>query len=187
MYWKVGNELHWRFIDVLSSTDKQTNVFVESAWRQIMNQFGDFFERFTKIEIWSDGAPQHFKVIKTMGFFANFEQEFKKSVTYNFFVSYHGKSACDAHAGVMKKAITQAKLENTRIVNEHSVEAIVKNLKSTEVLLLQDPVSKVSECQFKGGVKAWHKFQYMKDHKIRCYLNSVTSEYSEYPINLTLL
>lgn len=157
---------------MLSSTEKQTNVFVESSWRMLLSEFADFFSKFKKIHIWSDGGPQHFKVLKTMGFFANFKKEFGQSIIYNFFVAYHGKSPCDAHAGVMKRAITQAKLENTRIVNETSVEPIVRSLKSTHVLILTTPVSKISKCTLGGGVKRWHKFEYLNEQFVKCFYNS---------------
>ena len=185
MYWKEGDEIHWRYFDVLSSSDKQTHIFVESSWRQIMNKYNDFFQNFTKVDIWSDGGPQHFKVLKTMGFFSNFHSEFQKSIVYHFFVSYHGKSVCDGHAGVMKKAITQAKLESHKITDEVSVQTIIKKLKATEVLRLTDPISKVKNVTFKGGVKAWHKFEYTADNFVVLYTNSRATEGKPYKINVT--
>lgn len=120
-----------------------------------------------------------------MGFFANFGTEFNKTVEYNFFASYHGKSVCDGHAGVMKKAINQAKLEYTKIEDEESVEKIVKKLKHTDVLILTNPEAKVSECTFNGPLRVWHRFIYDSPTEVRCFLDSETNEYEKQAIKIT--
>jgi hypothetical protein len=185
VYWKKDDKLCWRFFDVISSKEKQTNVFVESAWRQMMKQHQEFFQDFDHFIVWSDGGPQHFKVIKTMGFFANFHNEFNKKIEYNFFASYHGKSECDAHAGVMKRAITQSKLEYHRITNEASVAQVTKHLKSTEIMILENPVSKFATVEFDGPVKKWHKFQYVGNNRVSCFLHSESNKSEEFNISFT--
>jgi hypothetical protein len=178
VYWKEQDGLKWRFFHILSSVEKQTNLFVETAWRQMMRQFAGFFGKFTQVKIWSDGGPQHFKVIKTMGFFANFHDEFKKKVEYHFFASYHGKSICDAHAGVMKRSITRSKEEYRKVVDQEGVEKIGKTLKHTDIMILEEAVSLLPDIEYNGAIKKWHKFQYHDNGKVKCFLHSESENFT---------
>ena len=65
--------------------------FVAGCWKQLLKE--KWFKSPTKIIIWSDGGPKHFKVSANLQIFQAIQQTYPKiDWTYNFFPSYHGCS-----------------------------------------------------------------------------------------------
>ena len=75
--------------------------FVISAWKKLKED--KILEKIDNIHIWSDGGPKHFTMSANIYYcfiFSTFMQ-----VTYYFFASYHGASACDTAAFYTKRKI----------------------------------------------------------------------------------
>lgn len=63
------------------------------------------FKNITKLYLWSDGGPKHFKNVYAMKMIAELIEKWGGDiqVEWNFFASYHGHSLCDSQAGVLKR------------------------------------------------------------------------------------
>ena len=84
--------------------DKNDIFFVIAVWEHLLtNNF--IPSHLTKLHIWSDGGPKHFKIKECMYYFSTIKQKHNKTITYHFYEAYHGHNSCDAAASHAKKRI----------------------------------------------------------------------------------
>jgi hypothetical protein len=144
-----------------TSDDKQMFDYVEGA-------IVDFWETYipkhiTKIVIFSDGGPHHFKIWSTINLFHYLVKLYRMQIAYNFFESYHGASLCDAHAGHVKRAIRYLIQDGTKIMDLHTLVAKLKerDLKNaTFEILVKLQESIVTEVKKVNNLRKYYKFDY---------------------------
>src|SRR5690242_19745083 len=76
------------------------------AWKKPMEL--NIMKKVSKINVWSDGGPHHFKITPTLYLFSIISKIMKKKIRMNFFEAYHGHSVCDASAAHLKQIIKRA-------------------------------------------------------------------------------
>ena len=79
-----------KYFDIVSSCLSHGSYFVTSALDRVLDN--EFFDNFDTLKIWSDNA-KNLKSYELASFFYNLST--KKTVSWNFFTQYHGKSICD--------------------------------------------------------------------------------------------
>eukprot|EP00012_Vannella_robusta_P009283 CAMPEP_0206192516 /NCGR_PEP_ID=MMETSP0166-20121206/6007_1 /ASSEMBLY_ACC=CAM_ASM_000260 /TAXON_ID=95228 /ORGANISM="Vannella robusta, Strain DIVA3 518/3/11/1/6" /LENGTH=576 /DNA_ID=CAMNT_0053609031 /DNA_START=413 /DNA_END=2143 /DNA_ORIENTATION=- len=78
-----------------------------------------------KLEFWMDNAPNHFRTMEMLaGFHSLIGSNGIKSVGFEYFPEYHGKSECDRHFGLI-----------SRILKEHCSHADAKEINTTKDFL----------------------------------------------------
>ena len=120
-------------------------------------------EKLSKIYIFSDGGPKHFKINLTINFFHYISKLFGIPIEYHFFESYHGASLCDAHAGHIKCAIRNIIRDGTQIKSIEKFMEIIKEKKlKNSVFEMMVPLenSMVIELKKISGIKSFYKFVY---------------------------
>jgi hypothetical protein len=98
----------------------ETSSYVQTAWILLLDMAPGLLDNIDFISLWSDQGPAHFAVKSTHVFFSWLSTVHNKPMTYRFsyspssprlwsdlacryFAPHHGKSICDAHAGVLKR------------------------------------------------------------------------------------
>lgn len=71
--------------------------------------------KFSKLQIWSDGAAQHFKQRFMFGLLTTLKKEFQ-SISWEFFAASHGKGAVDGIGGTIKRKVFMAIKSRARVV-----------------------------------------------------------------------
>lgn len=81
--------------------------------------------------IWSDGGPKHFKLKRTLGFILVecAQKQLNYPITWNFFISNHGKDIYDAHAGQNKQRFRQAAREGEVIEGAKEMAIFLNNFR----------------------------------------------------------
>ena len=71
-------------------------------WKVLLKE--PWFNIPSKVQIWSDGGPKHFKIASNMRLLQAI-QELKPDIQweYNFFPAYHGCNVCDALPHMQRK------------------------------------------------------------------------------------
>jgi len=82
-------------------------LFVKAAWEELASL--GLFDSFTRVVIWSDTGPNHFKTSNTLYFFRKLQEAVPRcQIVISFFAPYHGHSPCDGHGGNGKSHIAAA-------------------------------------------------------------------------------
>ena len=63
---------------------------------------------FTSLEIWSDGAAQHFKQRYMFAFISSLVDQYTCGISWEFFATSHGKGAVDGVGGTIKRKVFMA-------------------------------------------------------------------------------
>lgn len=140
IYSKDGHD----WINYMStSADKQMFPFVEGALIDFWETY--IPEHITKVIIFSDGGPHHFKIWKTINFFHCLVKLYGIPIEYSFFEAYHGSSLCDAHAGHVKRAIRAlirdgTKIDNIDLLLEKLRNMNLKNATFEKLVLLEETI-----------------------------------------------
>eukprot|EP00808_Paulinella_micropora_P028733 g27807.t1 len=84
--------------------------------------------KLREVTIFSDGGPNHFKLSPTIAMFSTWKAKHNLiRLRWFFFAAYHGRSMCDAHAGVVGHAL------NAMAFNEdrpwHNVDELIAEIK----------------------------------------------------------
>ena len=117
-----GDELHWSHRDYCCGVEaagraKNDVCFVDEAWWSLIGT--GVFEGVARIDVFTYGGGRHFKSVYAAPRFAIADAEWREAaresgaappprVYWNYWVSYHGHSLCDSHAGHVKRALTRA-------------------------------------------------------------------------------
>ena len=146
---------------VSTSENKQMYFYVEGSLYDLFSTY--LQQNISKIYIFSDGGPKHFKINKTINFFHYLAKYFNIKIEYHFFESYHGASLCDAHAGHVKCAIRNIIRDGTQIktLNEFLEKIKEKNLKNcTFIKMVPLKESMVKVVKKIPRIKSYYKFSY---------------------------
>lgn len=192
---KMEGELKVHYIDVICD-DKETKkndwFFVHAGWRYICEQCEIFTRNVGTIFIFSDGCVQHFKNRYTLALFSEISLKYARNIRYNFFVSYHGHSIADSHAGHIKRLIEKEFLnseyerkvmnkENWGPNNGQSVSSLLADrMKSTSVLYLdhidRDGGKLKPNVRPLKGIKKMHLFFCNPGYPKTCFVSDLSPE-----------
>lgn len=86
----------------IMAKEKSSFVFVANAW---INVLCSMLMRFRRWDIWSDGCSKQFKNKYTQLFYSWLQSLTGRTITYNFYTSWHAHNICDGHAATIKQAI----------------------------------------------------------------------------------
>jgi hypothetical protein len=156
--------------------DKNDIKFVAGAWKQLLQE--GWFDKPSKILIWSDGGPKHFKISANLKLFQSFQRDFPDILwEYHFFPPYHGCNVCDAVAAHAKKKLNEDSRNFHEPINSSSkvVEKIGKliNHEATFALLPKEPISSITFT----NITKYFKFTAPTDENvIYAYDNSYSEE-----------
>jgi hypothetical protein len=99
----TANEHH--YFDFISEDLTHDSEFVSRAIRYLIstNEFKKLL--IENVSFWSDEG-KHFRCGETQNFYQDlFLKKVFKTVSFNYFVEYHGKSYCDSHFSVISNII----------------------------------------------------------------------------------
>jgi hypothetical protein len=150
------------WINYMSTSEcKQVYPFVEGAlidlWETYLRQ------NTTKVIMFSDGGPHHFKIWKTINLFHWLVVMYNINIEYHFFESYHGSSLCDAHAGHVKSAIRKliqpGKVYTTLNAVLKGLKALnLKNATFDKLIMLEETI--ILELKKSPPLRIYYKFSY---------------------------
>ncbi|XP_058803484.1 uncharacterized protein LOC131671234 [Phymastichus coffea] len=134
------------------------NIFMEA----IINDIKSRFSWITKIIYFSDGAPTQFKNKNHFGNLCYHEKDFGlKIVSYNFFATSHGKSACDGIGAVVKRIARKASKQRVQILNAKQMHDYLSTKESKIKILYVD--DSAVEARGKSLAKRFSSAKTVKD------------------------
>jgi hypothetical protein len=159
--------------------DKNDISFVVGCWKVLLSE--KWLNRMTKVNIWSDGGPKHFKISANIRFLLSLQHaQPDREWSYSFFPSYHGCSVCDRVASHLKQVVNrEIRDEHKAIRTPEEVVVVGNKLKHHEVSLATLTSSKLDANTLKG-IKKYHKFVASKDkNAIFAYNDSTQLQYTK--------
>ena len=174
-----------RNFDFLCTDDsnKHDYHFVLQVWVWMFLRL-NLNSNFDQISVWTDGGPHHFKTrfCQFMWHSLSVLRFNKKSITHNFFASYHGHSLADGHAAVVKRCLLTryllTELERTTKQSNATwgpknvyevAEIIQNNCENTQVIVFDDidrDEERKPHVRSINSIKSYHSFTY-QDEKCR--------------------
>jgi len=161
-----------------NTLDKNGISFVVGCWKVLLEE--EWFNEMTRVNIWSDGGPKHFKISANIRFLLSLQHaQPDREWSYSFFPSYHGCSVCDGVASHIKQAVNREMRDEHKAIRTPEEVVVVGNkLKHHEVSLATLTSSNLDANTLKG-IKRYHKFVTSKDKNIiYAYNNSTQLEYA---------
>ena len=144
------------------SKETKNNIdFVVAVWKLMVQD--DFFRDFTKLLVFSDGGPKHFKISSNMSFFAAVQEKLGKPVEHYFFESNHGHSVCDAVASQAKKKLSESQRnEGIGIHTPLDITSVINELTSHVALIAPIDIN-VTAIQTFHGIRSLYKWTFDED------------------------
>ncbi len=124
----------------------------------------------TNIQLQSDEEGKHFKFTGTLFYLSTI---YSVNISYNFFESYHGQSACDAAASHAKKRINKTIYNQATVVSTaNSLSTIISTLNYHHAQLIQI-LAKSLKKTFKtfNSIRFYYKFKF-KNNTVLAYKKS---------------
>jgi len=151
--------LSTKYFHFVGETAQKNDIgFVISAWKTLIKE--GHLAKKSKITIYSDGGPKHFKITACMSFFADLQKVLGIPIFYNFFESNHGHSVCDAAAAHAKKLLNTTQRDTGRPLN--TAGDVAKILDKMEKAIAQVADGNVATGKFATfkGIRSFHKFTF---------------------------
>ena len=153
----VGPEVRFDGTQDTDGEGDNTFPFFKAAWEELGDK--GFLSGFSKISIWSDGGPHHFKIKRSLNFMGDLGNRLGKVFHWRFFASHHGKGACDGHTAVWSSAMRRQVYSGGQpILDKHDLFKVIAGQKNTSAYMLVVP--SVGEETVKGiaKLKMYHDF-----------------------------
>jgi hypothetical protein len=187
-----------QYIDVICS-DKPTKhndwYFVRAGWEVLIEQV-KLFELSGTIYIFSDGCGAQFKNRYTQALFSQLSNKHNKTIHYNFFISYHGHSIADSHAGHIKRVLLREFLSSQQdrkdgkenwgpYDGQTTATRLMSNVSHTYVVQL-DKIERETEQIHKpnvkplNGIKQYHCFVYNPQQPNECIAYTLTGNQQQH-------
>jgi hypothetical protein len=143
--------------------------FVEVCWDLLFKE--NYFDRFDKLFLWSDGGRKHFKQSYCLSKFAQYQEVFKIKIEYNFFATNHGYGACDAASSHANRQLK--KVADNDKIPVNSSEQIVKiiNTINNHEARLCPPIDRTNKRRVKTfkGISSDHCFTFENSFEINAF------------------
>lgn len=150
MYWKEGGAEHYIMEHYIGPEGLKNDVrFSMHVW--ILLQHHQRVLAATRLIVWSDNGPKHFKLSAYMSFMSQWSSVMGKPVSLRFNTPYHGACVADSAAAHLKMA-TRRHIDKTgdNMKDPASLVSLANELRSHSGVLLA--LSKSFE---KPSVKTW--------------------------------
>ena len=146
------------------SNIKNDGTFVIRTWLHMLSE--GWFDGFTTLEIFSDGAGKHFKTTAIMNFFSTIQMFSGIKVVYNFFESNHGHSVCDAAASHVKKAISVFQRDHNEAVRtSQQIVEVANTIKNHDAIVApNNPQVELDDFKTFAGIRSQRKFTFTETH-----------------------
>jgi hypothetical protein len=187
---KKNNELKKEYLNFFNNTQESDFIYVKNVWEYLINDENINLNSFSKIKVWSDGGPKHFKTRRTMNYFSKI---LNQKIIYNFFCSCHGKGnfiililigPCDGHIGVCKRKIKN-KSKSVDIKGIEEIKEIILQCENTSVIILNEMKNiDKDDCTSLNDISLFHQFKFKNNSELICYQLSNIENNSK---NITLL
>jgi len=142
-----------------TSQTKNDFSFVCAVWKKLISD--GYFAGKTKLVIYSDGGPKHFKITANMTFFAAVQTKLGIPVEYNFFEANHGHSVCDGVAAQAKKKLNQHQRDQEEIISTPiQIADIVTGLENHIGLVAPTLVENLDKFPTFTGIRSCFKFAF---------------------------
>ena len=150
--------------------DKNYYPFVRAALEDLVQKLNAYLgvpNGTMKIKfLWSDGGPRHFKTHRSLFLWLvelplRFREMFVDKHRWIFDPSYHGKSACDALAGLLKILLRRAALRYRATYGTEEFLAFVSgvaNCIGTKITVLKTLPNHEFQVDGLTGIKKMHEF-----------------------------
>ncbi|EFC35734.1 predicted protein [Naegleria gruberi] len=161
---KLGGEFHYTYFDLINDNHTSDHHYVREAWDYLLSS-EEIFTNKSKIFLFSDGGPAHYKMCKTVVMIGEMTRKYDINIEYNFYPSHHGKGLCDAHIGVGKKYIkNKVKSREVEVESIDDIEMLLKQLKGTKVIRL-DNIKTFEDYNVENidKVRSFHQYTYEFD------------------------
>ncbi|EFC48666.1 hypothetical protein NAEGRDRAFT_78435 [Naegleria gruberi] len=161
---KLGDEFEYYYIDILNDNHNSDHHYVRESWEYLLSN-EEIFAGKSKLFLFSDGGPAHYKTCKTVVMVGEMSRKFGIPIEYNFFPSHHGKGPCDAHTGVGKKFIkNKVQSRQIEVQTLDDIQQLLQQLKNTKVIHLEDiETFDDYNVQKVANVRSFHQYTYEFD------------------------
>ena len=121
-YVKNNDKLIHKNYCIFSDDLKHDVPMVKTFIKKILQYIKDEFTSVKKVEFFSHGCGGQYKNCEVFNFLYHCQQNYNLLITWNFFTTAHGKSACDGIGGIIKRLATIESLK--RPYNNHIISLI---------------------------------------------------------------
>jgi hypothetical protein len=104
-YLDLEGQTQTKFFDCMSKELAKTSWWTQVALTTIFQRDEWKGLNISKLFLWMDNGPAHFRTYEFFEFLFNVQPTFKFQVEWNFFVEGHGKSICDTHFSKVSQAL----------------------------------------------------------------------------------
>ncbi|OMJ17474.1 hypothetical protein AYI70_g5948 [Smittium culicis] len=140
IYKKTENRLGYKYFNYLSEILSHDSKYVSECLSDLMKD--QFMDQFSNVHLWSDSGP-HFRSQELLySIFFDFDSDFEKNFTLNFFAEYHGKSLVDGHFGCLSRWFSQGELGGD-ILDINQLIEVFESSTNRGRLTSQNPVDAV--------------------------------------------
>ena len=155
---------------------------VKTFIKRILEYVKQEFPLIQYVEFFSDGCGGQYKNSEMFHFLYQCEQLFNFLITWNFFTSAHGKSACDGLGAIIKR---QAALESLRRIRNNYILTLVELLKFCaehipNIFCVQVHIEEIEEIRKNynkitktvPGTRSFHQIKPYNKNIIKCKFSS---------------
>jgi len=168
---------------VMPSTDRKrktrmsnNTAFVAAAWDKL---FADDFilsnTNWSRLEIFSDGGPKHFKTTAHLHYWCSVKARFGAAVDirYTFFAPHHGESVCDGAAHHIQTAQHSDESRHGQFENNEDFARLEDPRASRVFFFIEQPAAQYL-AKFKSlhGIKSYFALQFIDEHTLRGWYSS---------------
>ena len=150
MYWKEGGAEHYIMEHYIGSDGLKNDVRYSMHVWDIL-QYHERVQAATRLIVWSDNGPKHFKLTSYLSFMSHWSSATSKQVSLRFNAPYHGACVADSAAAHLKMA-TERHINKTgdNMKDPESLVRLANKLRSHSGALVG-----LSKDSSKPSVKTW--------------------------------
>ena len=150
MYWKEGGAEHYIMEHYIGSDGLKNDVRYSMHVWDIL-QYHERVQAATRLIVWSDNGPKHFKLTSYLSFMSHWSSATSKQVSLRFNAPYHGACVADSAAAHLKMA-TERYINKTgdNMKDPESLVRLANKLRSHSGALVG-----LSKDSSKPSVKTW--------------------------------
>jgi hypothetical protein len=136
------------------------HVYVRLVFQHLFEET-ELFNGVSRLILWSDGGPAHFKIRRTLFMMKEFSTKYQILIEWHFFASNHGKGPCDGKHGVDKRKLRERALEGNPIQTLDDYIAVISKVKNTRIVFKVEGAESNSGhdyAKFTKGIKRFHEY-----------------------------
>lgn len=154
---KHNNVIEHKTLCFLSDDLTHDVTAVITFQKHVLNYIKENYPHIKSVEYWSDGCAEQYKNCHNFLFLCQYMKNFGIDVTWRFFATAHGKSACDGVRGLLKRdaAIESLKrvYENQILTVQELFEYLKEKFKEIKIFLVLKEEIDVNRKEFTSTVE----------------------------------